>query len=175
MAEQLKDLPDGYHWQECAGINAYVPMPDDWHYLNQREKNSRRFFLTREEIVPGEGMFEVGLALEAVGRMSQDRKLPSLFAERAATEVPIDVEPLGEVEAATNGTLITYRRHLILRESATEGYDVGPMRMYWSATGNDRRDVAYVAHFSTPELEWERYQDTAKLMIEEMVLDPRAR
>jgi hypothetical protein len=175
MTEQLKDLPDGFKWQECAGIKAWVPMPEDWHYLAQAEPGTQAFFLTKERIVPGHREYQTGLALNAISRLGRARQLASSFAQRAIEMPKPGLEPVGERQIIDKHPLITFRQHFAYAGGELEGRDAYPMHMYWSATGNDRHNIAYIANFETPAAEWEQYQDVAKLMIEEMVLNPRTR
>ena len=177
MTEQLKDLPDGFKWQELPGIKARAPMPEDWHYLAEAVPGTQAFYMSRERVTSGHysKFFQVGMSLQAFSRMIRSRVLPSSFAQRTIEMPKAEMEPTSDVEVITKGPHVTYRQQYAFAGGQLEGRTAGPLRFYWAATGNDLRDVAYVSNFEAPAEEWEKYQEVAKLMVEETVLNPRVR
>ena len=164
----------GYSLKRCVAINATVPVPEGWFYREDFEAGTRAYFVTLEEI-RGSGMYQTGLALNAISRISRQRTLPSLMAERLITDARPGFTPMTEPRMVMSGPLVTYSRVFDFAGGVIEDKLIDPSVYYYSATGNDQRDIFYMALFETPTTRWEEFQDMEHVLIDNIVYDPRVR
>lgn len=189
------ELPKGFAWKECNPVRAKFPMHETWFFKAESAPGTHAFFLTREPIIgesyresfgnvglitgPPETYFKTGLSVNVLARVDQRMRIkPSRMAEKYIEEYMETQRlliPLSQITRQKDGPLHTLRRQfrmsgipVVLGVQLTE-----PITFYMEATGNDQTGTFYVIVFETPSAKWEQDAETAKVMIENRILDPR--
>lgn len=177
--ENRPELPEGYSWQECPGLQAAFPKPEGWFYEYDDIQGTRACFVTREQITTrandwdsvaaGRG-FRVGLSVNCL--MNLQRRTgnsPGKFAKDALATNDLLV-PEGLVERISQNPFVFYRGYF--RSRMTLNGTLREVVQYMQSVGNIKTGSAYILAFETPGPEWTQYQDMAEVMIKNSLLSP---
>ncbi len=188
-AEQRPEIPQGFTWKDCTGINARFPMPETWFFKQEASPTTLGYFLTREPIagesfyvgVGGitlkttkpEGFFKTGLSVNTIPHFDRiTRHRPSRFGKLFIGNPRTALIPTSRATEERNGKLMTFRRFFRSNPLKVMGQRLEPTHYYVEFTANDSTGAAYIIMFETPSRMWKEDQQTARTMIEKRILDP---
>jgi hypothetical protein len=84
-ATELPHAPDGFTWQHVDEINAAFLLPDNWHYLKEKDGETLGIFITKENISMN-GIFDTGITInifpKSIPAPGQLKKLIERLSER---------------------------------------------------------------------------------------------
>lgn len=164
------EIPQGYTWKQCTGINAMFPMPDAWFFKAETKGDTQAFFMTRES-VDQNGLFITGLSINTMpGIRRKTMALPSQYAYSLMT-AQTQMKPISDIVSFREGPLTIYRRSFKTLPLKIRGRRINQKMIYSEATGNDQTDRFYLLMFETPVNQWQKDAENAVIMIDKRILD----
>lgn len=177
--EQKPALPDNFTWQDLQETKASIPIPTPWFYLRRREADTLAFFLTKEAVV-NEGIYVTGLSVNIIRQIRYRTGRPAVDLARGLMET-LPVIPLSKILDQKDNPLVIYRRYFAQPtpiKIAIPRFGGGfiekvmePTTFYVQTVANQQTDTAWIVQFETPSRLWEQDKQTARIMIENAVLD----
>lgn len=177
--ERREKIPQGYAWKNLPGTQARFLMPETWFFHTQQAGNTRAFFLTRESIVD-QGMFTTGLFVNIFRNIRRKVGRSSIEMARGIMNT-LPVIPVSGITVIEDGPLVICRRFFVQPVSQRMSIPqfrggfvekiVEPTTFYVETVGNRETDTAQVIQFETPTRLWKDYRQTARIMIDQGMLD----
>lgn len=179
--EQHSEIPRGYIWKDCPGINARFPMPETWFFMTQEAAGTRAFFMTRESI-ERRGMFFTGLSINVITDISHKAGGRSAVDMALGLMETLPLQPISQIIRADDGPLVVARRFFSLLKAQYMPIPqygraevavklMQPTHFYFETVGNRETDTVYIIQFETPTSSWEKDKKIARTMIENGILD----
>lgn len=146
-AIELPKAPSGYSWKAMDEIQSAFLVPISWHFKETTGKETRSFFITRENINE-KGSFQTGLTINVVRK--GDGFDPVGYAGAFVLHQVKQNEVLVEPFETGGGKLRGYGcRVRVAAES-------GPLIMHYLVIGNQATGALFVMYFESPESGWEQ-------------------
>lgn len=171
-------LPEGFSYHEVPQMRASFVKPDGWFFKYVEIGNTQAAFISLEQITTDTPFntldeveesnrgFRTGFTINAFARIPR----PHIAAFLAISTNPAIISE-GPIEAINGSPFIIYqgRFHSSLL-AQSRGFE--PRKFYLESIGNILTHTVYISMFESPELDWDRYEETGRLMMERKVLNP---
>ncbi|PEN12676.1 hypothetical protein CRI94_14275 [Longibacter salinarum] len=164
---QLPDSPANFEWQHLPEIKGAFLLPDNWHFLKQKQGETQAYFLTREDIAKN-GRFSTGLSINVIPKVEEKTGYPAAAYAKAFISV---------AGPETNEEVLERAR---LGEETMPGFGVrtrstndagSPVITHRIAFGNTETGTCYLISFESPEAQWEEAWSKGELMLTKFLLD----
>lgn len=165
-----------------------MPIPQGWFYLNLNAPGTRAYFLTPEPLAKT-GIFTRGFSVsiylgfgKRVGQPAVD--FPVFFLSNPEeTFKPLGITANGALDIIQDEPFVVCKRQLVKPEAKYATVPsvhgelvtklIPPSNYYYMAAGNTKTETVYMAWFETPSVDWSQDSETAQVMIDSLILDPK--